>query len=164
MFIPYLIAGSSILIGYALGHFTQEELKQGTIYFHVLCLLSLTFMLSISFFLFPLSLLPLFIGAVAGYFLPYPLIYTGFLLNHTLLSKQVFFLLSSLTFVYGLARGSLFYVTNTLFAAFLTFAIFLISFAFPFSSVTLISFLTGTLISCSIKELPHVIPHRHRPQ
>lgn|GEM_PF-4460239 len=164
MFIPYLIAGSSILIGYALGHYTEEECRQGTIFFHLLCLLSTLFLISTCLFLFPLPALPLFTGAIIGFFLPFSFIYLGLLLTHTLLSKQIFLLFSSLTFVHGLARGSLLYGTHALFPAFLAFAFFLISFAFPPSSITLISFLVGALISCSIKEIPHVIPHRHRSQ
>ncbi len=71
MFIPYLIAGSSILIGYALGHYTEEECRQGTIFFHLLCLLSTLFLISTCLFLFPLPALPLFIWSSLHVVAPY---------------------------------------------------------------------------------------------
>ncbi len=106
-FVP-LISFFGLVAGIILARISPEEMKQGKKFFKVMRLAVLFMLIVMLLYYSNLNLLMLAIGLSIGFFIRLGYLYMGVSLAGALLaSRDAFFMIASLVFIYGLPYGTL---------------------------------------------------------
>lgn len=141
------IAFFGCILGYFIGRFTNEELKQNSLYLNILEIIIL-FILSFYFLYSSFNLISFFVGIVFGLLFKFEYFYFGI----GIFSSQDF-LSSAMIFVYGLPYGSLAYYNKRWKILVYSFILFIIPALTYFFNYNFLSFVGGGLIGIFLLKL-----------
>ncbi len=141
-----LISIISVFIGLIIANYTKDEYKQGKFYFNILEIIILISLIIITIN-YNFNYLLLIFGIIIGFIVRYEYFYFSIFII-SIINKNYNFLVSSLTFLYGLPFGTLIFKNiknyKTLILQLTLFFIPIILYFFKFN---LISIASGALIS-----------------
>lgn len=141
-----VVAFFGCFLGYLIGKFTKEELKDGQTYFKILELIIL-FVLSLTFLYYSFEIVLFVFGIFFSIMFRKEYFYFGFGLFSSLFNNNLAFLASSLVFIYGLPYGTLLYYNKKFMSLIYSLVLFFITFIIYFLGYNMLSFAAGALIS-----------------
>lgn len=153
------LALSGNVIGYFLGKYTYEELNPGKKLLHWLQIGTLAILASVLLFYF-FNLFSFLAGIILGIFLTRAYFYFGLAAASSIPNANFALASTILIFLYGLPTGSLNYLTHEKKTLLKNALLYLVGFALASFYANFISFTAGALISITLRELTHALPHR----